>query len=204
MTRIFRCEYRFRDSAGYDNGTLKEFVEKLYHLGYSSFSQRVKVIEYQEFSNENEPDVPVEIDSTSLESTLQECIEQIDAIGAHRIAIDFPHSAGAMPDKRFSANATTELYDGLIGLADRYRQERGNESSHALYYPLSVGMGVCGYDGVRPRWQPRFTTGGDGYVADSSDFAEYLLSRNNRLQELAGLAGEVFKTKIDPVMVYLG
>lgn len=51
MTMIFRCEYRLRSQVGYNDDTLKAFVEKLYHLGYSSLSDRVEVIEYQELAN---------------------------------------------------------------------------------------------------------------------------------------------------------
>ncbi len=204
MTMIFRCEYRFRDYSGYDNDTLKELVEKLFHLGYSSPPDRVEVVEYQEVINEHEPDEPVEIDSKILEATLEECIEQIGRVGANRTAIKFQHSAGDSPDKRFLLNATTGLYNELIGLADKYRLESGNEWGHALYYPLSVGMGIDGYEGSRPRWRPRITIGGDGYVPSSDDFADYLLKNSNRLQELASMAREIFKTEIDPVMVYLG
>lgn len=204
MTMIFRCEYRLRSHLGYDKDTLKAFVEKLYHLGFSPLSDRVEVIEYQELVNENEPDEFVEIDSNILEATLEECIEQIKRIGANRIAFNFRHSAGKEPDKRFLHNATTDLYDELIALADQYRLERGNELKHALYYPLSVGIGVDGYEGSRPRWQPRFVVGGDGYIPDSDDFADYLLKNSNRLQRLANMAREIFRTEIDPIMVYVG
>ncbi len=198
MTMIFSCEYRLRNRDGYNNDTLKEYVEKLYDLGYTAASDHVQVIEYETWDDKGS----LEEGRPRKAYSLEECLQSIEKIGAEKIMICFPHSGDDETGKKRFKNTTTDLYVELIELAERYRQEKGNDTGHRLYMDMIVGIGFEGFHGPEKTWGPRIQVGGDGYVSDSEDFPEYLLRNSKRLQELNAAGQEIFKTELEPVMAY--